>query len=49
MTCIKGNVMADVKKLIKLDEDLAKELNFVSNILGVFEEEIIKEALKFYY
>jgi len=41
--------MADVKKLINLDEDLARELNFVSNILGVSEEEIIKEALKFYF
>ena len=40
--------MAYIKKVINLDENLAKEVEFVSKILGVSQEEIIGKALDFY-
>lgn len=40
--------MATVKKLISLDENLAKELENVSTALKRSQKEIVKNALDFY-
>lgn len=41
--------MANVKKLISLDENLAKELEFLSKTLKKTQKEIIENALDFYF
>ena len=41
--------MAVVKKLIGMDEALAKELSAVSKLLGVSQREIVEKALDFYF
>ncbi|WP_457570000.1 ribbon-helix-helix domain-containing protein [Desulfurobacterium sp.] len=41
--------MAVVKKLISLDESIAKEMVSISNILGVSQREIVEKALDFYF
>jgi hypothetical protein len=41
--------MAVVKKLISMDEALAKELSAVSKLLGVSQREIVEKALDFYF
>ncbi len=40
--------MATVKKLISMEESLAKELENVSKILGTSQSEIVEKALDFY-
>jgi len=40
--------MATVKKLISIEEALAKELEAVSKILGVPQSKIVEKALDFY-
>jgi len=41
--------MAVVKKLISLDENIAKELEFVAKNLKTSQKEIIEKALDFYF
>lgn len=41
--------MAVVKKLISLDENLAKELELVAKSLNTSQKEIIEKALDFYF
>ena len=41
--------MATVKKLISLDETLAKELESVANALHKSQKEIVESALDFYF
>lgn len=41
--------MATVKKLISLDENLAKELENVSSALKKSQKEVIESALDFYF
>jgi len=41
--------MATVKKLISLDETLAKELETVANALHKSQKEVIASALDFYF
>ena len=40
--------MATVKKLISMEEGLAKELENISKILGIPQSEIVEKALDFY-
>ena len=40
--------MATVKKLISMEESLAKELENISKILGIPQSEIVEKALDFY-
>ena len=40
--------MAAVKKLISMEEGLAKELENVSKILGIPQSELVEKALDFY-
>lgn len=40
--------MATVKKLISMEESLAKELENISKILKVSQSEIVEKALDFY-
>ncbi len=40
--------MATVKKLISIEEGLAKELENISKILGIPQSEIVGKALDFY-
>jgi len=40
--------MATTKKLISMDENLAKELENIAKILGTTQSEIIEKALDFY-
>ena len=41
--------MATVKKLVSLDENLAKELEFLSKTLKKTQKELIENALDFYF
>lgn len=41
--------MATVKKLISLDENVAKELDRVASALSVSQRELIESALDFYF
>jgi len=41
--------LATAKKLICMDEALAKELATVSKILGLSQSEIVERALDFYF
>jgi len=41
--------MATVKKLIALDEDLAKELENVADALHKSQKEVVESALDFYF
>ena len=41
--------MAVVKKLISLDENIAKELEFVAKNLKTSQKEIVEKALDFYF
>ncbi len=41
--------MATIKKLISLDENIAKELKIVSKALNKTQREIIESALDFYF
>ncbi len=41
--------MPVTKKLITMDESLAKELSTISKILGVSQREIVEKALDFYF
>ena len=41
--------MATVKKLISLDETLAKELETVANALHKSQKEVVESALDFYF
>jgi len=41
--------MSVTKKLISMDETLAKELSAVSKLLGVSQREIVERALDFYF
>ncbi|NPA52536.1 MAG: ribbon-helix-helix domain-containing protein [Aquificae bacterium] len=40
--------MSTVKKLISMDEGLAKELENLSRILGTSQSDIVEKALDFY-
>jgi len=40
--------MSTTKKLISMDEGLAKELETISKILGTSQSEIVEKALDFY-
>jgi len=41
--------MATTRKLISMDETLARELSAVSKLLGVTQREIVEKALDFYF
>ena len=41
--------MAVTKKMISMDEALAKELSTVSKLLGISQREIVEKALDFYF
>ncbi|ADV46227.1 ribbon-helix-helix domain-containing protein [Nitratifractor salsuginis] len=41
--------MAEVKKIISMNEEIARELENLSRILGITQEEIIERALGFYF
>ncbi len=41
--------MATVKKLFSLDENIAKELENVSNALHKTQKEVVESALDFYF